>query len=413
MKKLLIISNNVLSNTNNNGKTLLSFVKGIKGIQIAQLYFSGEVPMIYDYKYFRISDKNIIKGLFNRNRGAAVYPSSRISLQQEVNHIKSIVGRNEFSLVARELLWLGKSRSLLMWLDDFHPDSIIFLAGDSIFAYSICEFIMSRYNSKLNLYITDDYIMPRTKENIIHYFRRKIIIKKLSKAIQSSSSFFTISDLMRNVYKKRFGKDSNIIANFSEDYYDRSYIKKENEIIFAYTGSFYYKRSDVLGRIAQSIKNYNSKSKGKKAKLMLYSNENPDLSIRKQIIVPGASEYGGSLSKGELIERLNTSDVLVFVESFDQSEIEKVKYSLSTKVSEYLSVGKPILAVGPKNVSSINYLKDVSICAFNEDDILATVSEIIDNYNIRLESGAKARKKYMLSHNKNTLQKDFVSKLSL
>ena len=63
MNKLLIISNNVLSEINNNGKTILSFIENSK-LEIRQLYFSSEVPSIKTYKYFRISDNDIIRGCF-------------------------------------------------------------------------------------------------------------------------------------------------------------------------------------------------------------------------------------------------------------------------------------------------------------------------------------------------------------
>ena len=52
--RLLIISNNVLSETNNNGKTILSYFDTIPKEQVAQLYFSGECPQIEGYRYYQL-----------------------------------------------------------------------------------------------------------------------------------------------------------------------------------------------------------------------------------------------------------------------------------------------------------------------------------------------------------------------
>lgn len=413
MKRLLIISNNVLSYTNNNGKTILSFIDGVDDLEVAQLYLSGEKPKIQKYRYFQISDRDIIKGVLNRSkRGRVITPCPETSNPDDFS-IRNTVGRNDFTLIARDLLWLKKWRSkqLLDWLDDFKPEAILFVAGDSLFAYSICEYIQKRYNSKLSVYVTDDYIMPRRNERTLHWLRRQAIKDKLQHILGCSSTFFTISELMQRTYKRVFGKDSYIVMNMVEDLFDDSYIKKEPEIILTYTGSFYYKRAEVLGTIARAIEEYNLHTESPKAKLMMYSNSEPSKEIKDQIIIEGASEYGGSLNKEQLKERLNTSDILVFVESFDPEQIEKVKYSLSTKVPEYMSVGKPILAVGPDKIGSIEYLRDVALCISKVGDIIGNVIILLNDTKKKKVISQYAREKYLLKHNKNEQQHMFIRAL--
>lgn len=410
MKRLLIISNNVLSNTNNNGKTILSFIDGVEDLDVAQLYLSGEKPRISKYRYFQICDRDIIKGIFNkRKRGRIIIPYNGTSNSDDFS-IRNTVGRNDFTLIVRDLLWLKKWKSihLIEWLDAFNPEAILFVAGDSLFAYSICEYIQERFNSKLSVYVTDDYIMPRSNENILHWLRRKAILKCFKHTLVISSTFFTISEIMRRTYKRILGKDSYIIMNMVEDLFDDTYIKKEPEIILTYTGSFYYKRAEVLGLIAKAILEYNMQTEYIKAKLIMYSNREPSKEIVEQIIIPGASEYGGSLNKEELRERLNTSDILVFVESFDSDQIEKVKYSLSTKVPEYMSIGKPILAVGPKGVGSMDYLSDVALCINDVNSIISDISNFLGDIELQHIFEKKTREKYLKNHDKMKNQRAFI-----
>mgnify|MGYP000361581007 CR=1 FL=1 len=77
-EKILIISNNVLSQTSNNGKTLLSYFKNLNSKNIYQLYFSEEIPQLSGYHYYKLSDKDILKGYLNeKKRGMAIYPQKR------------------------------------------------------------------------------------------------------------------------------------------------------------------------------------------------------------------------------------------------------------------------------------------------------------------------------------------------
>ncbi len=71
--RLLIISNNGLSYTQDNGTTISSFFDSVPKECVRQLYFSGENPGVSGYKYFQISDNDIIKGVFSRKRRGRAY----------------------------------------------------------------------------------------------------------------------------------------------------------------------------------------------------------------------------------------------------------------------------------------------------------------------------------------------------
>lgn len=409
MKKLLVISNNVLSLTNNNGKTIYSFINGLKDVSVSQLYFSGEIPRIKGYSYFKISDKDIIHGILDSTkRGSEVVPAVKNDSEDDFS-LRNMVGRNKFTLLARELLWYRKWKSskLLKWLDSINPDAILFVAGDSIFAYDICSFIQKRYSSRLTVYVTDDYVMSRKQESLIEKKRRKIIKGRMDYVLNRSKCFYTISKPMQTTYKELFNKDSYLAVNMASDLRDESIKKTEDEIILLYAGSFYYGRAQVLGKLALSIRNYNEKHESK-AKLLMYCNREPSDEIKKVICVSGASEYRGSLDSEQLKVNLNMADILVFVESFDPEQVEKVKFSLSTKIPEYMSVGKPIIAIGPPGIGSMDYLKDVAFCITNNGEISDKIEEILQNRSKQLLIGEKARKKFLNNHNRLKNQSQFL-----
>ena len=72
----------------------------------------------------------------------------------------------------------------------------------------------------------------------------------------------------------------------------------------------------------------------------------------------GDMKFNGNLLADELKQVLEKSDILVHVESFETSDISNVRHSISTKIADYLSSSRLILAVGPDELASIKYLKD-------------------------------------------------------
>lgn len=82
-----------------------------------------------------------------------------------------------------------------------------------------------------------------------------------------------------------------------------------------------------------------------------------------------AIRYEGSLGREALKERLNECGVVVFVESFDELNKKITRLSLSTKVPEYMASGALIVAIGPKDVGSMEYLADnkVAVCIFESE----------------------------------------------
>ena len=409
-ERLLIISNNVLSNVRNNGKTIYSYVDSLDPKYVAQLYFNGEYPSIGGYKYFRITDKDIVKGMLSpKKRGRAINDSAPATVGSVPEGAKH---RGEIFRLAREVLWAGKwkSKGLIKWLDDYSPTAIFFVGGDCLFAYDICKYIAKRYNAKTSLYITDDYIMPRTNDSFVGKMRKRKIKKRIRKCLEYAQSFFTVSDMMRREYKDVFGRDSSVIVNLSESL--RAPVEKQDDSTYTlmYAGSLYYGRDGVLGKLSEAILAYNATHE-KKARLDVYTNSAPDEITKKKFIVEGASRYCGSLDRDGLKRELNASDVLVFVESFDKDFMEKTKYSMSTKVPEYLSVGKPVLAIGPMGIGSIDYLSDVAVCVSDTSELSEKLTQLLESEAAQREVAERCERKYFNNHSKEKIQKEFLRKV--
>ena len=406
--RLLIISNSVLSSTRGNGKTILSYFDCLPKQCVRQLYFSTETPTVGGYEYYQLNDKDIIRGQFCRKkRGRAI---SGVKDQAVSDFVyKSARIKTPFFRIMRECLWFKKWKSpqLIKWLDDYMPTSVFFVGGDSIFAYAICKYICERFRARISLYITDDYIMPRHDESLLSKLRRSLVAKKMKACAKNCDVFFTISRPMQKAYGKLFGKESHLIVNMPSSLKRDATVKDNASLTMVYAGSLYYGRENMIAQIAHSIQRYNSQN-NETVYLKIFANTAPEESVLKKIEVEGASGYCGSLGQNELIEELNEADILVFVESFDEEEKEKTRFSLSTKVPEYLSLGKPIFAVGPGDIGSMDYLSDVAACVNDESKIYDALNDLVNDKQYQKRLGEKAEAKYYRNHDKKTVQANLI-----
>lgn len=363
-KNILVVSNNPFSETNNNGKTLASLVRDHPKENVFQLYFSEEYPSFeVCNNFFKISDLDILK----RKNGNQVLVGREISTEKKTNikndkiSILTSIKNNQFSRSVRESIWnlasFDKS-SMFDWIEERNIDVVIFCAGDSIFAYDIVMSIVKRYNTKLVVYITDDYVLPRVNMSAFWWLRRQIIMKKMKTTIGRADLFLTISNKMREKYKAIFNKDSLIYYNNPENIFLEGIYKENEKIELIYAGGFHYNRWKVLHKIAKSIEKYNDNAT-KKAFLSVYSNSIPSKRILNRLNVNSASQYLGQLNSEELKIKLNKADILVHVEAFDNKSKASTMLSFSTKISEYIYLNKAILAVGPSEVASIEYLSKI------------------------------------------------------
>lgn len=394
--RILIISNNALSQTANNGKTIESLFEKANNESIAQLYFREEIP---DSKictnFFKVTERDILckKSKNVENKDSSISSNTIKNTNSKLTNIQ----KNSFLQFVREIIWktnFWKSKKMIEWLDTFHPNIIFFVAGDSFFAYDIMHFIKKRYNSKLILYFTDDYVLRKEYDSFLERKMVHHLKNKVKKTIEEANIFITISDKMKKDYFNIFGKDSIICRNkvqpmkFIENFEDYTSLK------LIYAGSLYYGRDTVLLSIAETLDKINIE-KNQKHELLIFTGSNLSNDQFEQFNKFKSLRLGGFLNKEQLYEKLTESNILIFVESFDKKYIDKTKYSFSTKIPEYLSLNRCILAIGPKTIGSMEYLSESAYCINSLTDINEKIKHLIQNKGIRDEVMKKCANQFI------------------
>jgi len=389
MKKILIISNNVLSSQNNNGKTLLSFFKDHPKSHLAQLYFSNEeLGGVYVSTSYRISDEDVLKSVFSykvkAGAGLDYIKNFDEILKKEPSKIKyESFKSSNLARLLREVVWKVSGinkQSLSKWVSEFNPDVVFFCAGDSLFAYDIYQAVCSYLpNVKKVVYITDDYILPRETLNLFWLLRRRLTYSKMKKAVPESDVFVTISEEMRFEYKKLFNKDSILAFNMSKDLKVHDFKKTErSDLLLVYAGGLHFKRWKTLSLLAKALSDFNFLN-SRDVTLEIYSNQSVSGDVLSEIEVQGVSKFCGGLSENGVQYALNNADILVHAESFEKKCIESTRLSVSTKIAEYISVGSKILAIGPSSIASMRFLDKHVICVSDFENIQSKLTVLLDD----------------------------------
>lgn len=370
----LIVSNNCLSYTKNNGKTLKNiFNKMIAQKKICSLYFSYENKEL-DIPTCNINEKKLLNIIYKNKK------NTEVSLK---NEFKQYMQPNEGIRILRELVWLIPKWKKICnnFVKENDISSIFFLAGDSMFSYRIVMYLKKKFNLSLIVYYTDDYYFKKYR-GFFGIIRKKMICRYIDSTISKCDRLYVISPKMKKAYSDYFRLDCQLLGIIPEQNLICSYSDetKARDIIFTYIGNVGIGRFDVIKNLAKIVDEVNTKY-NVSIKVKIFTNskisnfEINQLKLNDNVIV------GGNLNQKQVLMEIEKSDYLIFVESFDNNNIEITKYSFSTKIMEYLAFGKNIIAIGPKEASSIELLSEVSICFQTNNYTAAELYSAMTNTN--------------------------------
>ena len=146
---------------------------------------------------------------------------------------------------------------------------------------------------------------------------------------------------------------------------------------YIYAGSLYLGRHETLKCLCDII----SRHAISNIEIIIYTKSDAWEELSNQFIAYKFLKYGGYLNQNELMLKVKDSDGLLFLESYDLNLLEYTRLSMSTKIPEYLSSGKPIFAGGHLCQGSIKYLyeNEAAYVATNVDELESSFLKFLNN----------------------------------
>jgi hypothetical protein len=350
------------------GKTLKGLFDSFDMENLCQLYLYPSYPNIdMCNSYFRITDIEVLKSIISREKSGNIIDKSKIKEENLIfddklkarNPYTMNIKKKSYMMLARDLIWrLGRWRTqeLLEWIKREKPDIIFFASGDSCFSYNIALNISESFNIPLVTYFCDDYYsMDRLTLSPLYWTNKLLIRKYIKIAIERSKKIIYISEDFEQFYYLLTGKHGiTIMTPFSEIMeYDK--ISESKPLVISYIGNVTLNRWQTLKKIGQTLDRYNI---DKTQFILKIYTQNDNKRIIDELSECKSIVYMGALSTAEVLKTMKESNFLLHVESFKKSDAIRVRFSISTKIADYLASNKPIIAIGPQNIASIKYLRE-------------------------------------------------------
>jgi len=422
---ILIVSHNPLSDSQSNGKTLSSFFKGYPKDKVAQLFLTMENP---DYtitdKFYRIQDTEILKCFLKRQKtaGKVIDKNEEDSVVQR----KTILHKNKvylfirnifqqrlpLALLFRDILWnmdYWKTDSLKQWLKEQSPDIVFFQSSNSPFLFRIVKWICGELDIPMIMQTTDDYVTLNFSLDPFYFLHVRSIKKWYTWAVEKAHCVVAIGDLMASEYKRRFGGNYLVAMNSVEIEDVAKYQYQGDAIRLLYAGNLGLNRWKVLSLLGHCLAEL--REENIKGELSIYSIVEPEGKAAEALNLPPYMSFKGRLNQEQLKQAKEASDILVHVEAFDRKNKHITRLSISTKIPEYMQSGRCILAIGPSDVASINYLESNEMAMVVTDPEKGKLKEslrrIIMDEQERIHFADRAREIAVERHSINTI-KDMI-----
>lgn len=401
--RVLIINAQSMYKNNATGITLQSLWSGWDANCLLEVHSEQEASDGQNHKMrsYCIPPSAIMK-LAKGNAAQAVNNGIKADSirNNRLSKIKSYL--RELVVCALDSFQLDLDESVLTDIKKFKPQ-IIYTLGASIAIMRLVNQLSDLMNIPVVLHFMDNWSEYIQWENNLLLVPYKHLLKKeMMGCLKRCKLVITISPSMAKAYQKKFNKECLVLMNTVDTSQRTCSISKTDEIThFVYAGGLHLDRWKALKDIACSIFQtsgngildiYTSENNRK-----LYQKEFDSLPVMFHNAVPH-EQVEGIYSK---------ADVLIHTEIESEQLKGYFKYSISTKIPEYLATAKPILFYGPKDMKLFEYLSEnqVALTAGTKEELKSCVERLLSEEDFT-QMGLNARCLAKKKHDRNTNQNE-------
>lgn len=260
------------------------------------------------------------------------------------------------------------NESLKAFINECHPD-IVYSTFTNYREFILAKTISQKWGVPLVPHFFDDWPNVYYKDTTFSSLFKNHFLYEFKTVLKNVPICFCISEMMCAEYKKRYGvKNAIQLLNSVNGYF---FPRKNNKPqVLLYVGSLYLDRGNTIKLLCDTLSELHSG-----IRLCICAPERHWRDYEPILDVYPFVEYLGFFTSVNLSKVIEKSDALLFVESFRDSLLDYTRLSLSTRVPEYLSTGRPILAIGHQKQGTITYLKNHNV-AYVVDN-LNTMQDVV------------------------------------
>ena len=299
----------------------------------------------------------------------------------------------------------------------FRPD-IIFCCLGSLNSMRDCELLMQYMtHSKLVLYIVDDWVNTKANNRLFSRYWQRKNDKYFRNLIYKATGLLSICPYMSHVYLERYNKTFIPFHNPVDLDFWRgvSSMRKYDTMVKSviYVGKINDDTKQCLLDMSCAIECINSRSaEGATFILDIYT---PNYIEHKNLFEDKTNcHIFPAVPHQDVPLLMKSYDALLLTLGFSKKTKEYVKLSMSTKVSEHLASGMPIILYCPKDIALAQYLEprecSINCLERNPQKLMSALLKLYDKrYCDRIINNAIALSK---DHDIQKVQADFENTMN-
>lgn len=298
------------------------------------------------------------------------------------------------------------------WIKQTNPD-YFYATLSTRHSILFAKEIINKYKRPLIIHIMDDWPTTICKETIFNKFWFNVINKEFCALLTESYARIAISKSMAEEYAKRY---NNQWVYFHNPVFLDKWLPYQKKVLNSSNTPLkigYFGRIGIANQysIEKFIKVISSRRLEGQLELHLYSYDN-----NKYDNIPNVHTHQ-FIHSNILPSIISNFNFLLLPLSFLSDDIQFSRFSIPTKLSEYLISGVPVILLGPKEIAVSQFVREnkCGLCIFTdiENEIESTLSQFIFDTKKQEEYSENAKsialKNFEVRHVNKDFQKIFHS----
>jgi glycosyltransferase involved in cell wall biosynthesis len=305
---------------------------------------------------------------------------------------------------------------VLTWVRDFGPDVIYSQATPyPMYTWWLPRWLSRDLNIPLVNHIMDDWPTSVAQEWLPVYrqIMSSVLCRQLTLSFEAAACNLAICQPMANAFQHRYGVSfvpfHNMIdlAHWSQPTTD-----------YALQGNGF--RVVYLGALAENTQLFSLRDVAEAISSMAQRGVDISLTIHTGLIqkdyydqyldgLPGVS-YGGEVAREDLCTCLAAADLLVIPVNFGEQGAH-VRYSMPTKVPEYMASGAPVLVYAPGTMPPAAYARDEGwgyvVDYQDSQELEQALLALMNSEELRTKLGQRGRELALRNHDARIVREEF------
>ena len=393
--RVAVISSNPMRDDISNGILMRSLFAGWPQDKLVQFYFPVATRQRPQFdvckRYAMVRPTGAVRTFVDDQQTTTAPKSRRDAMAARWVHRLRTMPRVQGCLKLAQELWYGHAhlgRVLGKLLDRERPEVVYFLAG----SYGLTRLVHAACQQRaipIVLHVTDDFVESLYANCPFSHQMMTASQRAFRRLAADATARAAISPSMAAAYEQRYGQPWSWYTTLVEGGEVDPPPVSQGPLQLTYAGNLGLRRFEVLRQLGLQLAQLRRQGQAD-AHLDIYASPEQLAVYGESLDLPQVT-LKQWVPMSELPQIFAASDLVVHVESSQADVAALTRFSLSTKISQYMMASRGILAIGPPQLASMQVIEQagagVVLSDLSTPSNQAQLAEFLSDDDLRRQCG--------------------------